>query len=119
MTLSKETIELIEKKVESRYNSQMDLGGYMQAITLLKDVFSDESILASVKGDEWVKYDLQNTPNHSEPVFIKYEGYKDVAYYEDGKWINATTDKELPALFIKSLEWLNENLPPHPKQSKP
>ena len=67
-------------------------------------------------GYGWVKYDLDTFPMHSDPVFIRYNGYKDVAYYDNGVWMNANTDKELPSLFLKDLEWLKEL--PTPPQTK-
>ena len=60
-------------------------------------------------GDAWIK-NSERQPLDSEAKFIKYVGYKDVAYFEHGSWFSMEDDSVLPKAFVNDLEWLDESI---------
>lgn len=107
MTLTPETIELIESLVRTRWakapKQSDEEAEYIQAVAInaVKQCLTDESIIASVKGEEWVNVeDATPTAYHtgnfdgkkSDPVLaeiefgvykigVVYEGYMDGRHF--------------------------------------
>jgi len=81
MTLSKKTIELIEKKA-SLYPKNFCGSGFIASV--IKDTLTDPAILASVKGEEWVRVE-DGLPEDSL-IVLGYNGnYMDTFYYSKRK----------------------------------
>jgi hypothetical protein len=52
-------------------------------------------------------------PKKDKEVFVRFsinKDMKDTAYYEDGQWRWAATDKVIEPAFLHTLEWLDESL---------
>jgi DNA repair exonuclease SbcCD ATPase subunit len=75
-----------------------------------RKLFQTEQQPTEVERMKWVRAAFP--PKDDKEVFVRFgvkKDMKDTAYYEDGQWRWAATDKILGPTFLHTLEWLDES----------
>jgi len=70
--------------------------------------FLKQKLLTMPKDNmQWKK--ATETPKDNKTKFIRYCDFKDIAYFENGLWVNANNDEPLQMAIVNNLEWLHED----------